>query len=175
MIHGGGRQVAIVALCYGALGAQRSCGMDEVTVVRRYGLSACPGANFSFPDSTGDSVYVMRSVTEHPPLCPGVKTYEFADRPAVSHMSVRLNRGGSCSLDVGYRYITMTNTKDHSGIEAEQDNFADIAAGTVFGPSEMTVIPPARKTVVRFESWKDRETWCAQTASAAKNLLLACR
>ncbi|HEX6748712.1 MAG TPA: hypothetical protein VF092_15550 [Longimicrobium sp.] len=176
------------------LGAQFDC-WGAVDAYDRYPLSRCPDSAFALPAAidlppyrftkggerarhwwssppptarcNGFAVYTLGRAREFPPGADSL-----SGPAAIYQADVRLNRGPSCSLDVGYGYLGAPHrlgpAEDRAREGARDIRWsAAIARGVVAGTG-IEVHPSAEPH--RFTDWKERDRWCAASAgdSAAK-------
>jgi len=176
--------------CVLLVGAQFDC-WGVVDAYDRYPLSRCPGSAFALPAALDLPPY--RFMQPQPgrhwwsgpppaPRCNGFAVYtlgrgrEFppgADSlsgpPAFYGAEVRLNRGPSCSIDVGYGYASFSRRSGPSPQdEARQRRWSAAVARAVVAGGGIEVRELAEP--YRFTDWKERDRWCIASAgdSAAK-------
>jgi len=162
------RHAGWLALCYVTVGAQ-TC-QRAVTVIHHYELSACPESSFAVGDRLENSEYSLRRNEENAPMCRDFTRYKFMDRPTASAMSIRLNRGRRCTLDVAYEYVAFGPKRaGESDRWPMQDDLADVAAQLALHGSPVIAIVPA-KTVTTFDNWTDVAHYCRKPGTSADSL-----
>jgi hypothetical protein len=133
--------------------------------VYRFDLPACPTSAFALPDSVGELSNRFTAVRTGELMCPRSMFYEASGK---TFFNVRLNRGQSCSLDVGYKYLTRSplTEEDMRRYEKELGPSVDNLARLIIGNAGVT--PPVGKPrVERFETAEELNTWCARTSADA--------
>lgn len=160
----------VVAICSATLAP--SCG-KSVTVFHQFDLQACPEESFSLPSSVDQAPYHLSMVRPSSKYkntrCPGYKLYELRDttRPKESSFFyIRINRGPSCSLDVGYRYLGPTSGEPAPRIEERETPLVGVVAELLLKGSTVVLKVPAAK-VERLQSEAQRER-CMRSADQSE-------
>jgi hypothetical protein len=163
-------QTPVAALAVGAviLLQAQDCG-EAVTVIQHYDSETC--ALSSVPASVDRPPYRVSShvpeVYSHP-RCPGFTVYGLRDRDTKEQMffDVRLNRGPSCGIDVGYSYISH-NEYDNEQMEKRVTPLAEVMAALLLQDADAPPRLSASKTQ-RFSTFRTLRDWCVRTNSAAR-------
>lgn len=154
------------------LSSPPDCSAKYEYVFHRFALPTCPPASFSLPKSVNtESQQLTRDERQLWPttatrLCRGFIAYEPRDwrgerlLPAGQAINVRLNRGASCSLDVGY--------VDTPSSQSSKE-WAEVAASVArLAMQEVGISPSSSpERTERLAPSDDLRAWCARTAMEA--------
>ena len=149
------------------------CAAKYEYVFHHFDLPTCPRREFFLPTSVTQLPYELTPGQPHswstptPSLCPGFKVYNLRQSgdqgpalPEEQAINVRINRGSSCSLDVGYIYAPSLQRSERFA------RSATIVANLVMQGSGVSPSDTAVKTE-RLATTKDLRRWCARTAMEA--------
>jgi hypothetical protein len=142
-------------------------GADIELAYHRFALSSCPDTAFTLPRELSQPPYQLSS--RHEPLsstttavCPGFQTYRLrpqSEGDRVFSAEVRLNRAGTCSLDIGWAYTRQPDRPDDPSEQVIP--LVETVARLLMQNSSADPIMPAA-SVERFGSTADARRWCAQ-------------
>lgn len=165
---------AMLAFVFVMTAWQIHCAEEAHFVAHRFDLEGCPSLAFSLPASIEHPRYRLRAAGQGwlspgpAPICSGFKDYDLDERTETgalvrigAGLQVRLNRGGTCSLDVIYSYLTGTGEAVPEIRPEELTRAAETVAQLVMSSAKAPRLPAAYTE--RFGSEQQLKQWCEQT------------
>jgi hypothetical protein len=149
----------LVLASLSVLGAQSSCGKGQ-RVIHRFELALCPAESFTLPARLSGPEMILHAVPNEHSTCPAYTGYR---GPAVS-LDAGVERGPSCSVNIGYRVIGSPSEKssaeDFRRMEAYMRPRVEDAARLVAREAGVA-LREGEPTIRRFDSVAAMESWCA--------------
>lgn len=163
------KRAAVFAFYSVLLTQPPDCAGPAEHVFQQFELPSCPDETFALPQQVDRAPYSLQSGRRpwhalSPGFCPGATVYSLRQQSRKTPLlffDVKLIRGQSCGLEVGYSYaLALGQSEDFS-------RAAEVVARLLMQGSGLEPSIPAARTD-GFQSREDVEAWCARRLGGAQ-------